>query len=366
MSRIVVKIGTSSLTDESGAIDSSVMERVASEVAVLRARGHQVTLVTSGAIAAGLPRLGMDSTRRPTDAVTLQAASSVGQPLLQQTWYEALSAHGLVAGQILLAPHNFGDRAQYLHARSTLQRLLELGAVPVINENDAVTDDEIRFGDNDRIAALVATLVGADTLVLLTDTDGVLTADPKLDPQASLIEEIVHFDHQLDEFVGGAGTARGSGGMASKLLAARIAAWSGVRTVIAHAGRSDVIAAAVDGVEGVGTTVVPRDTKLPSRKLWIGFAMPAVATITVDAGARAALVAGGRSLLAAGVNGADGTFERRDPVEIADETGEVFAKGISRMTAVELEAVKGTSGAAAANDELPRLVVHADDLVVLG
>ncbi len=362
---VVVKIGTSSLTDEHGRIDATMLAAVAAEIADLRARNVPVVLVTSGAISAGLPKLGLDAESRPTDAVTLQAASSVGQPELLGRWGLALAEHGLVVGQILLAPHNFGERRQYLHARSTLNRLLEMGVVPVVNENDAVTDDEIRYGDNDRIAALVAPLVEADLLVMLTDTEGVLTADPRIDPTASLIEEIVEFDHQLEAVAKGSGSARGSGGMASKLTAARIAAWSGVRTVIASAHRKHVLRDAYDGIEAVGTSVVARSTRLSARKLWIAFAMPAVATITVDDGARAALERGGTSLLAAGVVGASGQFERRDPVELSDPSGAVFAKGVSRMTGAELDAVAGRPAADIDPDQ-PRLVVHADDLVVIG
>lgn len=362
MSRIVVKIGTSSLTDESGVIDIEVINKVAGEVAALRAVGHEITIVTSGAIAAGLPVLGISAANRPTDAVSLQAMSSIGQPELLRTWGEALGAHGLIVGQILLAPHNFGDRAQYLHARSTLTRLHEMEVVPLINENDAVTDAEIRYGDNDRIAALVAHLISADVLILLTDTDGVLTADPRVDPTASLIEEVAEFDQLVDSVVRGAGTVRGSGGMASKLTAARIAAWSGVRTVIANASRSNVISDAAIGADGVGTTVNARPTTLSARKLWIGFALPAVATITVDAGARRALEQGGRSLLSVGVRSIEGSFEKRDPVDVADPDGVVFAKGISRTNSDELArqgSVVDGSG------EQAGVVIHVDDLVVL-
>ncbi|MDW3180153.1 MAG: glutamate 5-kinase [Acidimicrobiia bacterium] len=362
MSRIVVKIGTSSLTDEAGVIDVAVIEKVTSEVATLRHAGHEVTIVTSGAIAAGLPVLGISAADRPSDAVSLQAMSSIGQPELLRTWAEALSDQGLIVGQILLAPHNFGDRAQYLHARSTLTKLHELGVVPLINENDAVTDAEIRYGDNDRIAALVAHLISADVLILLTDTDGVLTADPRVDPSASLIEEVAEFDQLVDSVVGGAGTVRGSGGMASKLTAARIAAWSGVRTVIANASRPGVISDAASGTDAVGTTVNARPTTLSARKLWIGFAMPAVASITVDAGARRALEQGGRSLLAVGVSSIDGSFEKRDPVDVADPDGVVFAKGITRTSSEELA---GLASAADGAGDTAGVVIHVDDLVVL-
>jgi len=351
---LVVKIGTSSLTDPDGVVDTGAIDRVVEEVALLHGQGHRVTVVTSGAISAGLPALGMQSTMRPTDAVSLPAISSIGQPALLQTWSAAFATHGLVTGQILLAPHNFGDRSQYLHAQSTLSKLHEFGVVPVINENDAVTDAAIRYGDNDRIAALVANMVEADTLVLLTDTDGVLTADPSLDPDASLIEEIREFDELATGSIGGAGSERGSGGMASKLTAAKIAARSGVRTVIANAQRPDVVRDAVEGADGVGTVIPARDSSMTARKLWIGFALPAVARITVDAGARAALSQGGRSLLVVGVESMEGSFERRDPVEVADSSGDVFAKGLVRASRDEIEA----------QDDV-NIVIHADDLVVI-
>ena len=235
-----------------------------------------------------------------------------------------------------------------------MQRLLDLGVVPVVNENDAIADDEIRFGDNDRLAALVAHLVGADVLVLLTDTEGVLTADPRLDEGASLIEEIVEVDHDLERRAGGTGTVRGSGGMASKLRAAKIAAWSGVRAVVAAAHRADVLADAVAGAPGVGTTVLPQDRHLPALKLWIAFAVGSEGTLTVDDGARRALVEANRSLLAAGVVSVTGGFGVNDAVEVQDPSGQVFAKGLVRLPAHEI--------AAGARDQL---VIHRDDLVVL-
>src|SRR3954470_15401067 len=214
-----------------GEIELAAIDKLCAEVAALRGRRHRVVVVTSGAIAAGLPALGL-SGARPADLATLQAISAVGQGRLIRTYDDILGRHGLVGGQVLLAPLDFVHRSQYLHARQTLTRLLELGVVPVVNENDAVADDEIRFGDNDRLAALVAHLVAADVLVLLTDTPGLLTADPRLDDSASLIQEIVEIDEELERVAGRTADPRGSGGMASKLAAAKIAAWSGVRAVI--------------------------------------------------------------------------------------------------------------------------------------
>jgi glutamate 5-kinase len=242
--------------------------------------------------------------------------------------------------------------------------MLEAGVVPVINENDAVADDEIRFGDNDRLAALVAHLVSADLLVLLTDAPGLLTADPRLDSTASLIEEIVEVDQELEALAGGSGSARGSGGMASKLAAAKIAAWSGVRAVIAQAGRDGVLVGAVEGEPGIGTVVVPRPRRLPARKLWIAFASGSDGTITVDDGARRALVERGVSLLPAGVRSVAGDFDAGDPVDVASPDGRVFARGMAAVDAATLRAVAGRrTGDLPA--EVPHEVIHRDDLVVL-
>jgi glutamate 5-kinase len=236
--------------------------------------------------------------------------------------------------------------------------------VPVVNENDAIADDEIRFGDNDRMAALVAHLIGADLLVLLTDQPGLLTGDPRFDAEASLIEEIVEVDHTLEAMAGGGGTDRGSGGMASKLAAAKIAAWSGVRAVIAHADRDNVLVDAVAGEAGVGTLVVPRRRRLPARKLWIAFAVGSSGTVLVDEGAKRALLDRGVSLLPAGVTGVKGSFEADEAVEIAGPDGAVFAKGLCRLDAAGLREVAGLR-----TYDLPEgithEVIHRDDLVVL-
>lgn len=359
---VVAKIGTSSITDEHGEIDSHAVEKLCAEVAGLRGAGHGVVVVTSGAVASGLPALGLRG--RPTDIATLQAISAVGQSRLMRVYDDLLAAHGLIGGQVLIAPLDFVHRRQYLHARQTMTRLLELGVVPVVNENDAVADDELRFGDNDRLAALVANMVDAALLVLLTDTAGVLSADPRLVEGASLIEEIVEVDHELEKAAGAAGTVRGSGGMATKLAAAKIASWSGVRTVIASAARTGVLAAAVAGDAGVGTVVHPHDRRLSARKLWIAFAVASSGTIVVDDGARRALVERKTSLLPAGVVGVEGSFAGDDAVEIADTGGRVFAKGLSRHPAGRVKEWSGRRSADLPAD-LPHEVVHRDDLVVL-
>ena len=357
----VVKIGTSSITDAAGEIVAAPLLKLCAEVAAARTGGHELVLVSSGAIAAGLPALGL--ARRPSDIGTLQAVAAVGQPRLMERFSAILGAHRLVAAQVLLTPYDFIHRTQYLHARQTLRRLLDLGTVPVVNENDTVADDEIRYGDNDRLAALVAHLVGADLLVLLTDTSGLFTADPRIDEAATLIEEIAEVDAALEAVAGGTGSERGSGGMASKLAAAKIAAWSGVRAVIAGAGVPSVLAGALAG-ETVGTVVHPRGKRLASRKLWIAFAQGAHGRLLVDDGARRALVEGGRSLLPAGVRGVEGRFEVEDPVEVIGPDGRPFAKGLVRYNSVALVGLAGTR-----TGDLPdgasHEVIHRDDLVIM-
>jgi glutamate 5-kinase len=360
---IVVKIGTSSITDSRGVISEDAIAKLCAEVAGLRRGGGRVVIVTSGAIAAGLPALGM-SDAPPTDAPTLQAISAVGMSRLLRVYDDALGRNGLVGGQVLLAPLDFVDRKHYLHARQTLGRLLDLGVVPVVNENDAIADDEVRFGDNDRLAALVAHLVNASLLVLLTDAPGLLTADPRLDHNASLIDEIVEVDQALEAVAGRSGNPRGSGGMASKLAAAKIAAWSGVRAVIAAADRPGVLQEAVDGVAGVGTVIRPRDKRLSARKLWIAFAVGASGTVIVDDGARSALVHRPTSLLPAGVVAVKGSFDADDAVEIAGRDGRVFAKGLVRHPAARIEEWAGLRTSALPPD-VAHEVVHRDDLVVL-
>jgi glutamate 5-kinase len=344
----VVKLGSSSVTEDTVA-------RLCSEIVSARQAGHIVVVVTSGAIAAGWAALHRGE-QRPSDPAVLQAVSAVGQHRLMRLWQDGLDPHGVLAGQVLLAPLDFVHRTQYLHARGTLRHLVDLGVVPVVNENDAVADEEIRFGDNDRLAALVAHLVGAGLLVLLTDAPGLLTADPRRGTEASLIEEVVEIDHQLERLAGGPGSAVGSGGMASKLAAAKIATWSGVQTVIADAGRPGVLAAALAGEPGVGTAFRARESRLSARKLWIAFALGSAGSLTVDEGARVALTERGRSLLATGVTGVTGGFRPDEAVEIAGPDAQVFAKGLVRVHADRATEWMGRRS---------QVVVHRDDLVLV-
>jgi len=359
--RVVAKIGTSSLTDGLGVIDASIIDAVCDQLAQLRAAGHEVILVSSGAVSAGVAALGLAT--RPTDVVTLQAISAAGQSRLMEHYNRSLGRHSLVAAQVLLVPHDFVDRRQYLHARQTLVRLLELGCIPIVNENDAIASDEIRYGDNDRIAALVAHNVAADVLVLLTETPWLYTADPRADLSARLVEVVAADDPLLSVAATASGSSRGSGGMASKLSAARMASWSGVRAVIAKAAQPGVLVDAVNGV-GVGTTFLPSSRNLPARKLWIGFATNVEGALVVDDGARRALVERGTSLLPAGITEVLGEFVEGDVVEVRDASGLVVARGIALCDADVLRAVRGKR-----TTDLPADVaheaIHRDDLLVL-
>ncbi len=352
---IVVKVGTSSITkDGSAELDRDAIDKLCADISAVRALGHRVVLVSSAAIAAGLHKLGL--TERPRDFESLQALSAVGQIELMRVYDEACRELGFACGQVLLAPPDFFDRARYLRARSCIDQQLAFDVLPIINENDAVADDAIRFGDNDRIAALVAHLIHADLLVLLTDTPGLLTADPRTDNSASLIEEIRIVDREIEALAGGAASTMSQGGMASKLSAAKIASWSGVDAIIAAAHRPSVLLDAVNAATGVGTLVRARSERLNARKLWIAFALASGGTVAVDDGARQALLRGGGSLLAVGVTGATGDFAAGDAVEILGPDGEAFAKGLVGHSADDVRMSVG---------ERSVEVIHRDDFVLL-
>lgn len=354
--KVVVKVGSSSLTGPGGGIDRDRLDGVVGQVARLWDAGHPTALVTSGAIAAGLPALGLD--RRPTDVPGLQVAAAVGQSHLMHAYSDAFGAHGRAVGQVLLTRDVLADRDQYVHSSEALERMLARGVVPVVNENDVVVVDELRFGDNDRLAAIVSHLIGAGMLVILTDTDGIFDGDPNADSDAALVDAVTHTDEVLDRLAAGASAGTfGSGGIATKVAAARMAAWSGIPTVVAPAGRADVVGAAVSG-DSVGTWVAPRDSGLAARKLWIAFGLPSTGRITIDAGAAEALTVGGRSLLAVGVTDVDGTFEAGKAVEVFGPDESLVAKGRARLSADTIRAIAGTR-----SDD--GLVIHRDDLIVL-
>ena len=348
---IVVKIGTTSVTTSSGDIDHAVLIDVARDIATLSDRGSRMVLVTSGAITAGWADVGRGQSR-PNDSVVLQAVSAVGQPLLMNAWRDAFAPVQRTVGQVLLAPLDFSHRGQYLHARGTIHALWDLGVIPIVNENDAVADEEIRYGDNDRLAALVANLVAAQLLVLLTDTAGLHTADPRLDPTATLIQEVVAIDRELDAVAGSSRSGVGSGGMASKLAAARIATWSGVETVIAPARAHEPVLSVTDRSGERGTRFLARNERLPARKVWIAFATASKGRLIINQGAAHALLVDGRSLLRVGVVSREGDFDEGDSVEIIDGDGALVAKGLVRLSSSHW-------------DDTEDVAVHRNDLVVV-
>ncbi|MAT03503.1 MAG: glutamate 5-kinase [Acidimicrobiaceae bacterium] len=364
--RVVAKIGTASITDDHGHISGPAIAKLVDEVAGLRRAGHEVIVVSSGAVATGIAALGMAA--RPSDMRTLQALSAVGQARLVERYRIEFDRHDLTCAQLLVDPFDFVERSQYLHLRSTIERLLELGVVPIVNENDAIANDELRYGDNDRIAALLANSVGADVLVLLTDMDGVYTADPRTSPEAVLVPLVKADDPLLAITAGSGGSGRGSGGMASKLTAARMASWSGVRSVIGRASREGILADAVSD-ELVGTTFEAHGRVLSARRLWIAFAAEVHGRVVVDDGARRALVDGHKSLLPAGVVAVEGDFEVGHVVDIvtldpATPDGRIFARGRTSIGSAQL---RGSIGRRTADlpDDVNDEVVHRDDLVVI-
>lgn len=355
---VVVKVGSSSLSNEAGGLDGSAVDAVIDSVAALAAEGNPPVLVTSAAISAGFPVLGMSE--RPTDVADMQVAAAVGQTHLMERYASGFGRHGLTIGQVLLTRDVLGNRTQYLNARAALGRMITLGVVPIVNENDTVVVDELKFGDNDRLAAIASHLVGADMLVILTDTPGLFTDDPRFSEDAQLLTAVRHSDEVLDRIRTASSSGQlGSGGVATKVTAARMAAFSGVPTVIARSTEEDVIGRIVAG-DDVGTWVDPRPDSLPARKLWIAFGLPALGVIGIDDGAVVALSAGGRSLLGAGVASVDGTFERGDAVEVVDTDGELVAKGIVRVGSDVLADGAGSHSSAIGGE-----VIHRDDMVVL-
>jgi glutamate 5-kinase len=355
---VVVKVGSSSLSPQGGGLDGAAVERIVGHVEALWDQGHPTALVTSAAVAAGLPAMGLSE--RPRDLPGLQVAAAVGQGRLMERYAGLFARSQRVVGQVLLTRDVLARREQYLHAREALGRMLDLGVVPIVNENDTVVVDELKLGDNDRLAAIVSHLVDAGMLVILTDTAGLYRDDPRLASNAELLGAVRHTDEVLDELrrTGGRG-ALGSGGVATKVSAARMAAWSGIPTVIASASEPDVVQRAVAGEE-VGTWVAPHDTRLGSRKLWIAFGLPADGVIGVDSGAVAALVERGKSLLAAGIRSVDGAFEAGQAVEVRTMDGDLIGKGLAGMSSAELTAAMGRHSA-----DIGGAAIHRDDLVML-
>jgi glutamate 5-kinase len=353
MSTVVIKLGSSIVADDAGQPRADVLEHVCEEAAALHRAGRDVVIVTSGAIARGMGA--MRFAERPTQIEELQAASAVGQGKLYAVYDALLGGHGIASAQVLLTFHDIsGERAHYLNARQTLRKLLEWRVVPVINENDTTATDEITFGDNDFLAAQVAILVGADLLVLLTSTDGLYTADPRLDDDAQPVRVVDDFA-ALDALdIRQTTTTLGSGGMRSKVVAAEMATAAGIPAVIANGRARGAIAAAVAG-EPVGTRFAPQQGRYSSFKLWLKYAKPSRGTICVDAGAARALREGGTSLLPVGVVEVQGAFDAGDAVDVVHD-GTTIGKGIASCSAAELSRVMGLK-----TDAARELLPHHDE-----
>jgi glutamate 5-kinase len=363
--RLVVKIGSSSLTRAGNSLDRRVMNRLVEDIAQLRAAGLDVALVSSGAVAAGMGRLGLQE--RPRQVASLQAAAAVGQNLLMHAYESAFQRRGVTIGQVLLTAGDIlDDRRRYLNLRNTFRQLFSYGAVPLINENDSVGVAELKrqIGENDVLAAYVANLVGAELLVLLSDIEGLYAGYGPNGPQGEPLS-LVRSGDDFERMAGRSGSGVGSGGMATKLKAARLMTACGEMALIAHARRHrlvDILAGAP-----LGTLFVPQGRRLKSRKRWIAFASPHKGTLVVDAGAEAALVHGGKSLLPAGIVACLGRFTDGEVVQVKNEAGSEIARGLSRYDAEEIARLVGHSSGeiAAETGRLSAEVIHRDDLVLL-
>jgi glutamate 5-kinase len=363
--RIVVKVGSSLVTNQGEGLDTVAIGNWAQQIATLRQLGYEVVLVSSGAVAEGMQRLGWK--QRPSAVHELQAAAAVGQMGLIQVYESCFRKHDLHAAQVLLTHADLADRERYLNARSTLRTLLKLGVIPIINENDTVVTDEIKFGDNDTLGALVANLIEADALVILTDQEGLYTADPRKDNSATLISEARAGDAALEAMAGGAGSHIGRGGMITKVLAAKRAARSGAHTVIASGHERDVLPRLLQG-QSIGTLLVAASLSLDARKQWLADHLQVTGKVSLDAGAVKALRVDGKSLLPIGVKQVSGEFQRGAVVAILDENGRDIARGLVNYSADESRRVAGKASGEIENilgyvDE-PELI-HRDNLVLL-
>lgn len=359
--RIVVKIGTNSLVAEDGALRRDRLAACAKQIRMLRDRGLQVTVVSSGAIGAGLQHLGMKD--RPADLASLQACAAVGQPVLMAAWSDALANFGMRAAQVLLTRDDVQGRKRHLAARGTMERILELGAVPVVNENDTISVDEIRFGDNDVLSALVASLIKADLLVILSTIPGLMEDQGR----GALIPVVESITPEIKALAGGARDSRSTGGMVTKLEAARLATSSGCGTFIGSAEDPAILNQILSG-NATGTFFLPSNLSLAARKRWIAFFERSHGELHLDAGAVAALTARKTSLLAPGIRSCNGNFDAGDVVTLHSPSGEPFARGRSSFNSSDLSSLLGLS-----KDEIHRLhptrsrteVIHRDSLVLL-
>ena len=361
--RLVLKLGSSVLTAEDG-LNLPLIQRLVGEIATLHQEGRQVIMVSSGAVAAGLRKLGI--CMRPVGLPQMQAVAAVGQSSLIQTYEEAFAAHGLKVAQILLSHDDLAARGRFLNARNTLFTLLQWNVVPIINENDTVATRELKFGDNDHLAALICNLVEADFLVLLTNTEGLYARDPREDPAAPLLTFLEPTDPRLETAAGQRPNALGTGGMVSKLQAVKKAAAAGVPSIIANGLRPGVLGE-IFAAQEVGTFFLPQTHRLSSRQYWLAYNVTPKGTILVDAGAREALVRMGRSLLPAGILEVFGGFKKGAPVSLMDPEGQTFAIGLTNYSSRDINRIKGKQTQEIAQslghkdyDE----VIHRDNLVI--
>jgi glutamate 5-kinase len=362
---VVVKVGTNVLTRPDGTLEPARVQALADQLQRLKASGRKVVLVSSGAIGAGVGRLGL--ARRPTDLRQLQACAAVGQSFLMRAYEDSLAQHGIPTAQLLLTASDFDNRARYLNARNTILTLFEWGCLPIINENDTVSVAEIRFGDNDHLAALVTNLLQAPLLVLLTNVAGLYAADPARDPKAPLLTTVPVIDSDVMDRAGDSKSVLGSGGMRSKLRAARLATVAGESVIIANGGLPGVLDA-IFRAEPIGTLFLPHDSSLPAWKRWIGYTAQPRGRLVVDAGARRAVQHEGRSLLPIGVVQVTGSFGKGDVVALCDPEGVEFARGLTNYPAAAADRLRGlrTEQIRALPGSFPyEEVVHRDNLVVI-
>lgn len=362
--RLVIKIGSALLTNNGAGLDREAIDGWVEQINQLLGQGKEIVLVSSGSVAEGIVRLGWKN--RPKTIHELQAAAAVGQMGLIQTYESSFKRYKRLTAQILLDHDDLANRQRYLNARSALQALINLNVIPIVNENDTVVTDEIRFGDNDNLAALVANLIDADLLVILTDKDGLYTANPDQDDQAKLISQAMAKDTSLDALAGGSNSALGRGGMVTKLQAARLAERSGCSTVIVGGRNSDILTAVAAG-DNVGTLLTASQQPLAARKQWLAGQLQVKGQLQLDAGAVKVLTAQGRSLLAVGVTQVSGYFTRGDLVSCIDPQGQEIARGLVNYSSDEAVLIKGQSTEAIADilgyledDEL----IHRDNMVI--
>ena len=363
--RIVVKVGTSTLTHETGKLNLHRIDLLLREIADLKNQGKEMILVSSGAIAAGLGKLGL--AQKPDSIPAKQAVAAIGQGVLMHIYEKLFAEYGQVMGQVLLTKENSVQHHQYLHSRNSLLAQLSMGAIPVINENDAVAVDEIKIGDNDNLSAMVATLVDADALIILSDIEGLYTANPATHPEAELIAEIPEITPEVEAIAGGAGSKLGTGGMMTKIQAAQIAMSAGVTMVIASGSRENVLRDILNG-ENIGTVFPARESHLRVRKSWLAFGKRLAGEIVVDAGCSRAMREQGASILAAGVKACDGEFAAGSTVRVLTEAQQEIARGIVNFSAGDLQKILGRQteeiGKLLSGD-VPTEVIHRDNMVLM-